>query len=83
MKMPKHRHHYTRSRSLPSSRQNSEEENSSPKRRKEDRDDLLRKILHTVENLSKRVDFLEVQPTGAALDEGDTLSLMADQIDLE
>ena len=89
--MPKHRHNHGRSRKRtrsrsPSSRQNSEGENS-PKRVRKDQDDqqedILHKILSSVEHLSSRVEALETNSsTQASLDERDTLSVIADSEDM-
>ena len=76
----------TRSRS-PSSRQNSvsshdaQSESSPPKRRRDQEEDTLQRILHSIESLSGRLDSLESrsnQLESATNTDIDALSIMAD-----
>ena len=54
-----------------------QEKDPPAKKRRKERDEILQKILNTVENLSKRVELIE---SGPSYDERvDALSLMADE----
>ena len=81
--MPSHRHKHDRSRKRTRSRSpsstSSRQKDSPPSKKRHEDEDTLNKILHTMQNLSKRVEALECRPDYST----DSISIMADQDEFE